>query len=76
MALSTLDWFLLGFNIAQFIFWSLQIHTLTNKLMSKNFAEYKAVKRKPEKVKKEEPTMEELAEEAKILNELNGMFKT
>lgn len=65
-----------GLNVAQFVFWGLCTHTLINKLMSKNFAEYDLIKKGPPKG---EPGIDEdgvsKEEEQEILNELNGHFK-
>lgn len=73
---SFLVFFLVATNVFQFLFWSNQNQKLIDKLMSKNFAEYQAVKRKPD-VKPQKDPEEELAaieEERQILNELNGML--
>lgn len=60
-------------NVAQFFFWSMQVHRLVNKLMSKNFAEYNAIISGPEPVAPRPPDLEAEHEEQEILKELNSM---
>jgi hypothetical protein len=64
-------------NIVQLIFWGIHTHKLTNKLMSRNFAEYDLVRKGPPKEKEqiEFSEYEEELEEEEILTELNGMIR-
>lgn len=64
---------LAALNLVQLFFWGYQVHTLVNKLMSKNFAEYKLIQNGPPKIT-EVPLEENEFEESEILGELNGMF--
>jgi hypothetical protein len=66
---------LVGLNVIQFLGWGYQVHTLINKLMCKNLAEYELVKNGPPKVEPKEEPRDGLMDEQDILNELNGMFK-
>lgn len=62
-------------NIVQLIYWGYHCHTLINKLMSRNFAEYDLVKKGPAKVNQFEALDEEAEQENQsILSELNGLL--
>ncbi len=61
-------------NAVQLLFWTWQIHKLVNKLMCRDFAEYKAVKRGPGPVGVPYVDETSVIQEQEILNELNGMI--
>lgn len=63
-----------GFNIVQFIFWSLHTHKLVNKIMSRNFAEYNQIVYPEPLQPREIIDFSSAKEEEDILNELNGML--
>jgi len=66
---------LIGLNIYQGWFFSNQIQTLVDKVMSRDFAEYNLIKEGPqEKILKSHDEYEEDIEERDILKELNGMI--
>jgi len=63
---------LAGLNLIQALFWGYQVHTLVNKLMCKNLAEYNLIKKGPHKTKTVNLTDDDMDED--LASELNGMF--
>jgi hypothetical protein len=59
-------------NVFQFFFWSLEVHRLIDKLMSKNYAEYISVKKPQLPVVFEQDP--DSIDEQDVLKELNGAF--
>lgn len=65
---------LLAMNVIQLGFWSICVHRLIDKIMSKNYAEYVSTKSYRPKESQTLPDNEISAEEQAILDELNGKF--
>lgn len=64
-------------NCLQLVFWSLVVHRLVNKIMSRNYGEYDLVKNGPAIEQKSALSFseyQEMMEEKEILNDLNSML--
>lgn len=62
-------------NVFQFLFWSWQLQTLVNKLMSRNFQEYQLIKEGPPPPRPTPVDFEAVVEQEEILSELNGKLR-
>lgn len=72
---------LLGLNIFQVIYWSRQVQTLVDKLMSKNYSEFVQVENLknpplPNHRQSMDQELDHVNEEQTILDQLNSMVRT
>jgi hypothetical protein len=64
---------LLAFNVIQFAGWSWHSHKLINKVMSRDFTEYKIAQR-THPPPTEKIDLDAASEDQEILNQLNGLI--